>query len=244
MKKSLTIALATSLYASAVHASVVPDRTRIIFDGQQKSMILTVKNGSKGRVYLAQSWMEDVNGNKKNLPLVVTQPLLRVESGSQTHFTLTQLPAAAKLPQDRESLFFYNVRGIPPKTEQQNSLQIAVQTSIKTFYRPAALMKQIEKEGRNWHQKLQLQQQGERITAKNPTPFYIVISNAQDNAGRKVEKTFASKTIAPFSSEVLPGRAASYGSAPQLEFINDFGGKGKINFRCQSGSCNAITQPG
>ncbi|WP_223346554.1 fimbria/pilus periplasmic chaperone, partial [Escherichia coli] len=42
---------------------------------------------------------------------------------------------------DRESLFYYNVREIPPKSGKANTLQIALQTRIKLFWRPKALEK-------------------------------------------------------------------------------------------------------
>ncbi|MGT9169473.1 fimbria/pilus periplasmic chaperone, partial [Escherichia coli] len=41
----------------------------------------------------------------------------------------------------RESLFYYNVREIPPKSGKANTLQIALQTRIKLFWRPKALEK-------------------------------------------------------------------------------------------------------
>ncbi len=51
------------------------------------------------------------------------------------------LPDIHTLPSDRESLFYYNVREIPPKTGKANTLQIALQTRIKLFWRPKALEK-------------------------------------------------------------------------------------------------------
>lgn len=52
--------------------------------------------------------------------------------------------ATAKLPTDRESLFYYNLRETPPVPEGSEGhaiLQVAVQSRIKLFWRPAALRK-------------------------------------------------------------------------------------------------------
>ncbi|WP_227550703.1 fimbria/pilus periplasmic chaperone, partial [Klebsiella quasipneumoniae] len=40
------------------------------------------------------------------------------------------MPDINKLPADRESLFYFNVREIPPKSNKANTLQIALQTRI------------------------------------------------------------------------------------------------------------------
>lgn len=46
------------------------------------------------------------------------------------------------LPADRESLFWMNVKAIPSLDEKlanENTLQIAIQSRIKLFYRPSGL---------------------------------------------------------------------------------------------------------
>ena len=46
------------------------------------------------------------------------------------------------LPQDRESVYWVNVKAIPSQNEEnegKNVLQIAVRTSHQAFYRPAGL---------------------------------------------------------------------------------------------------------
>ena len=45
----------------------------------------------------------------------------------------------SRLPADRESLFYYNMREIPPKAEQKNVMQIAMQSRLKLFWRPKAI---------------------------------------------------------------------------------------------------------
>ena len=49
---------------SVAHATVSPDRTRIIFNASAKSVSVKLTNQSKTDPYLAQSWIEDKTGKK------------------------------------------------------------------------------------------------------------------------------------------------------------------------------------
>ena len=117
-------------------AAIALDRTRVIFDGGQQSVSLSVSNQNKQLPYLAQGWLEDEQGNKIQSPLTVLPPVQRIEPGKPSQVKIQALPAAKQLPQDRETLYYFNLREIPPKSNKPNSLQIALQTRIKLFYRP------------------------------------------------------------------------------------------------------------
>ncbi|SSN06714.1 fimbrial protein StfD [Klebsiella pneumoniae] len=59
------LAVAAVLLASAQsHAAIALDRTRVIFNGAEKSVSLNVSNLNKELPYLAQGWIEDQNGEK------------------------------------------------------------------------------------------------------------------------------------------------------------------------------------
>lgn len=62
------------------------------------------------------------------------------------------------LPQDRESLFYFNLREIPPKSSKPNTLQLALQTRIKLFYRPAPLA--VNPNDKPWQEKVTLTREG------------------------------------------------------------------------------------
>ncbi|ELH8610907.1 fimbria/pilus periplasmic chaperone [Enterobacter asburiae] len=61
---------ALALVAQQVNAAIALDRTRVIYSGNQKSMSVTVTNQNKSLPYLAQSWIEDSNGNKTETPFM------------------------------------------------------------------------------------------------------------------------------------------------------------------------------
>lgn len=58
------------------------------------------------------------------------------------------------LAQDKESLYYFNLREIPPKTDKANTLQIALQTRIKLFYRPAGLV--VTQNAKPWQESITL----------------------------------------------------------------------------------------
>lgn len=77
---------------------------------------------------------------------------------------------------DRETLFFYNMREIPPAPDKSSDhaiLQVAIQSRIKLFWRPVALRK---KAGEKVELQLQVSQQGNQLTLKNPTAYYLTIA--------------------------------------------------------------------
>lgn len=62
-------------------AAIALDRTRVIYNGAEKTISLNIKNENTELPYLAQGWIEDINGNKIESPLTVLPPVQRVEPG-------------------------------------------------------------------------------------------------------------------------------------------------------------------
>ena len=127
MKLKTSLAVTTALLTGVLGvqqavAAISLDRTRVIFNGDQKSISLSISNQNKELPYLAQGWIEDATGNKVTSPLMVLPPLQRVEPGAKSQVKIQASPEVASLPQDRESLFYFNLREIPPKSSKPNTL--------------------------------------------------------------------------------------------------------------------------
>lgn len=67
--KLLSISTILSITFTA-QAALSLDRTRIIFNGDQKSITLNVSNNSNLLPYLAQAWMDNIEGKKVQTPLL------------------------------------------------------------------------------------------------------------------------------------------------------------------------------
>lgn len=111
------------------------------------------------------------------------------------------------LPQDRESLFWFNVLEIPPKSkakegESLNQLQLAFRTRIKLFFRPDGL-----KGTRRCGCKPEMvaEKEGNTLSlfAQNDSAYNVSISNVKLKVGGK-EYTVDSKSVLPFSGVSMP----------------------------------------
>lgn len=229
-----------TLSLQQAQAAIALDRTRVVFDGSQNSVSLSINNQSKQLPYLAQGWIEDEQGNKIQTPLTVLPPLQRLEPGKPSQMKIQALPAVKSLAQDKESIYYFNLREIPPKTDKPNSLQIALQTRIKLFYRPASIA--INPQAAPPQEQLTLSQQGGRYMVNNPTPYYITLVDVSNKKGVLGLKDFEPLMVPPKASLPLKVAVASVGNSPVLTYVNDYGGRPQLSFSCNINTCSVIPE--
>lgn len=213
--KSLIACMMVASGVSAANAGVVIGGTRVIFDGNKKEASINVNNPDP-TPYLIQSWIETQNGGAEKAPFIITPPLYRLDKGQKN---VERVIMAGSLPQDKESLYWLNIKAIPAASRAENSLQIAIKTKIKLIYRPASLKGAAPEELAD---KLTWAREGNQLRVTNPTN-YVMNFNEITVAGRKLEDV----------SYVLPGSVARFNlpagvSSGALIFtvINDYGGPG------------------
>ncbi|ALB66177.1 fimbrial biogenesis chaperone [Cronobacter dublinensis] len=214
MRKYLLIS--TLLFAaSAAQAGVVIGGTRLIYPGDKKEAALTITNGDDNN-YLVQSWVETENGSKA--PFMITPPLFRLDA-KQTN-TLRVVKLSGTLAQDRESLFWLNVKSIPSTSRQTqaNTLQIAVKTRIKLLYRPATLTGTPEETT----DKLVWRKQADTLSVRNPTPFYMNFQSITVG-GKNIDRA---AYVAPGETARFHLPAGSGASSVDWKLINDYGATG------------------
>ncbi len=120
----------------------------------------------------------------------------------------------SRLPQDRESLFWFNLLDIPPEPKNgktDNYLQLAIRSRIKLFYRPAgvAAEKIAAEKALSWA----LAPTGNGLRVSNASACYITIDSITLN-GQK----HAAGMVAPFSSlEIAPKRGRAAHAASQIQ---------------------------
>jgi len=242
MKKTVfaaALALTGIMATQQAFAAIALDRTRVVYNGEEKSISLNISNENKNLPYLAQAWIEDAQGNKVTSPLTVLPPVQRVEPGAKSQVKVQASAAAATLPQDKETLFYFNLREIPPRSNKPNTLQIALQTRIKLFYRPAAIAldKTQAAEG-DWVEKVTLTRQGDKLVVNNPTPYFLtIVEGAPSVKGNPV--AFEPVMVSPKGSATIGAAAAAFGNSPVLTYVNDYGGRPKIQFSCGGTTCTA-----
>ncbi|WP_449556085.1 fimbria/pilus periplasmic chaperone [Huaxiibacter chinensis] len=218
------------------NAAVALDRTRVVVEGGTVATTLNIRNESTKLPYLAQGWIENEAGEKIQSPLMVVPPLQRMEPDSRGQMKVQPLPAAASLPQDRESLFYFNLREVPPKSGEANTLQLALQTRVKLFYRPKGL--EIDSNVPAPQLKMTLKKNGDQYVAVNPTPYYITLSAAGRDVKHNVAE-FEPVMVAPKSEAPLKLGVGQVGTKPVLTYINDYGGRPQLSFSCSGQLCTA-----
>jgi P pilus assembly chaperone PapD len=212
--------VATLVSAAAAQAGVVVGGTRLIFEGAKKESSLSVNNPDKVP-YLIQTWVETTGGGAEKAPFMVTPPLFRLDGGQEN--VLRVIRAGGNLPEDKESLYWMNIKSIPSaqKDANQNTLQIAVKTRIKLIYRPQGL-KGVPEEVTD---KLTWQRSGNSLQVTNPTAFYMNFQEVKV-AGQEVKD----------ATYVAPGATASFtlpagvsGGSVSWKLISDYGGIGQAH---------------
>ncbi|AIV31413.1 fimbrial assembly protein PapD [Enterobacter cloacae] len=193
-------------------------------------MSVRLINQSKTDPYLAQSWIEDKEGKKTREFISPVPPLLRIEPEEQAQVRLMAQQNLSRLPADRESLFYYNMREIPPKAEQKNVMQIAMQSRLKLFWRPKAIEL---KEGQFVPlDKVVISRASGTLQFKNSSPYYITVGYIGLN-GKTLLPGAESVMIEPFgqASQSLAKLPAEF----QVGYISDYGGLEMFKV-----SCNAV----
>lgn len=224
------------------NAAVGLDRTRVIFDGGKEATSVNITNNNTQLPYLAQGWIEDEAGKKITSPLIVLPPVQRLEPGKQSQLKVQALPAAKSLPQDRETVYYFNLREIPPRSDKPNTLQIALQTRIKLFYRPQAIAPSQQDLSNPWQEKLTLTLEGERYQVNNPTPYYVTLVDARTTKDSKTVAGFEPLMIPPKGSLTLGPTAKALGTTPHLAYVNDYGGRPLMAFTCAGNTCKVNAQ--
>lgn len=216
-----------SLGSFTVNAGVRPESTREIVELKPKEHQVDVVNGSSSP-YMVQVWTETLQGERKNVPVVITPPIFRIDSNSKGGVKV--LPVVNALPKDRESVYLLVFQEIPQKSDSdKNALRIAVRTKIKIIIRPEGLKqldisKQFEKI--TW----QLVERGGELLlkARNPTPFNFAITSFEyHKSGELNGLSDAFVNISPYSDyeQVISRDKLEKGALTfNYAYINDFGG--------------------
>ncbi|XXD11642.1 molecular chaperone [Klebsiella sp. R445] len=237
---SVTCGLLLAAAVDSAWAGVALDRTRLIINDNDRSVSANLLNTSSTTPFLAQSWVEDASGAKVTSPLMVLPPLQRINGGQKGIARVTKTSGIAALPQDRESLFYLNVREIPPKPDKPNVLQLAMQSRIKLFYRPSAIVP--PEPGAVWQNQVVFHKKGRQWSVENPTPYFVTVIGLSrkpeaEGSGRLTD--FPGMMVAPKSSMDFKVTDASISQFTMM-YVNDFGGHPELKYRCTGDTCRAL----
>ncbi|EPF0313448.1 fimbrial biogenesis chaperone [Enterobacter chuandaensis] len=217
MRISLKVLLCIPLIASTLcHATGVQiGRTRIIYDAAKKEVALPLQNKDNELPWLIQSWTDTGDGKTRG-PFIVTPPLFRLDPQKEQSLRITW--NGTSLPEDKESLFYMNVRTVPATAadeENKNVLRLIYKTRLKMFWRPVGLSGTASETCK----KLRFVRHDEQLTAINEGAFYSVFDSLSLGS-TKVEKA---DMVGPKSSVAIPLPDTAQGTRVTWRCITDYG---------------------
>ncbi|CAD5107942.1 fimbrial biogenesis chaperone [Zestomonas carbonaria] len=211
-----------------VQAAVLIDGTRVIYSAKEREV--TVKMTNKGNdPVLMQVWVDrgdpTVAPQNADAPFLVTPPIFRLDPkmGQSVRLVFT----GEKLPQDRESLFWFNALEVPPMPQDAdiNFMQIAVRSRLKLFYRPTGLPGDMASAIRQVAWRVVPSADGHVLRGENSSAYHLSFSSLVLEQGGKRYDT-GGGMISPHSSAEFPlagfaGQAAD--RQVRFRWMSDYG---------------------
>lgn len=162
------------LCSSAFAGGIMLGATRVVYPADAAQSTFSVSNKSDASTYLIQSWVENANDAKRG-DFIVTPPLYTSAPGNEN--VLRIVSSGAAHPQDKESLYYLNIKAIPSvdkkalEKHEGRSLIVATQMQVKLFVRPAGLTPSRALAA----DKLEFTRKGANLNIHNPTPYYLTL---------------------------------------------------------------------
>ncbi|MBF4557647.1 molecular chaperone [Pseudomonas sp. p50] len=206
-------------------AALTINGTRVVYDSDKRSVALRVNNPGDS-TFAAQTWVNTAADDTSTaVPFIVTPPLFRINPGKQQQVQINGLPN--DLPNDRESLFYFNLQEIPQATAgHENVLNIALRTRIKLFYRPSELKDNPIARLKDLQWSIQTLDGKAQLVVNNPTPFHVSFARLEVKGSSQYQRFQSASMVDPLSTQTYALENIKPGSGLQVEFsaINDYGG--------------------
>lgn len=217
LKKTAILGVFTMLWAGFSYAQFYVGATRVIHQVGGKSQSITVANKSDQIVYLVQSWISDYANDKNNKKFIVTLPLFRLNESTENIIRIVHTSALAKLPQDRESVFWLNIKAMPgDKTPAENKLTVVFKNQLKLFFRPMGMVGSAD----GAYKQIGFSRQGNQLVVANTTAYHVTFTAIKAGGANVLKEPVM---IAPKDQLNLPLSSANVRSI-SWQTINDYGG--------------------
>ncbi|WP_028865167.1 fimbrial biogenesis chaperone [Psychromonas aquimarina] len=211
-----TLFIISGLWSVISLAAVAPTSTRYFIKSSQEHINIKVKNGAD-ETYMAQAWIEDLEGNKVVDSLSVLPSVFKIKS--QGEVLLRLFNKNKPVQDDREHMFYIVVQDIPPKNTKGeiNAIKIAYRSKIPLYYQPEVIGEQSRSV---FAEKLIWSMKDNHLEVRNTSPFYFTIVSLDD------EKLSGMNIIPPLTSFQFDAIT----SLPNtFRYVNDFGAFVSVN---------------
>lgn len=230
----LIILLISCLLPAMAFSSVTMIGNRIIYPSDNTSVNVEFRN--KDIIpYAVQTWLDDGDTESTpatgKAPFIASPALFRISANSGQVLRIA-FNGARHLPQDRESIFYFNFLQIPPINagdegdQKKNKMLIMLKNRVKVFYRPTAIASGSKSLFENISVTPFKANGGTTINIENNSPFYASLINVKIKQENQVYKQKADM-IAPFSkgSVVFKKLQDLKNATVIVDYLNDQGAR-------------------
>lgn len=218
------------LLSNGVQAGVIVESSRVVFSAADRERSLMLSNGNDYPV-VVQTWIDHgaPNGTPEtadDIPVMPLPGVFRLEPGEKKNLRL--IATQIKQPQDRESLYWFNIYEIPPTDAHLSpgvsALKVAVRLQLKMFYRPVNLKPEADSLAGKMQFSVVRTPDAEVLKVVNPTPYYVTFSAAQVNASSGSFPVVIGM-LPPFGSKTIEMSSSVTGQSKSITYalINDDG---------------------
>jgi len=167
------------------HAGLVLQGSRIIYDEARGEATVKLEYVGDGPILL-QIWMDTGKSSaapgEDEVPFILTPAVARLEPGGGQ--TVRILRIGDGLPQDRESVFYFNTLEVPPSptgliADGEAFMQFSIRGRFKFFYRPKGLPSASGKAIESLRFALDEPDAEGRFQVRvyNPSPYHVTFSS-------------------------------------------------------------------
>ena len=207
------------------YSAVVMTGTRVIYNESNKEKTIQFTNVGDKPFVVDISISDEQNAKieqNKNEKFMAIPPIFKIEPQAGQIIKLIKM--TDNLPQDIESVFYFNFSQIPGTTEEQssqNQLTLLFNSQVKIFYRPKSIESQTFS-----LEKLIISKEKNKIKIENQSPFHIVIKEANLISDSSKTVLIKSTMIPPKSTQFWGNNLNNKNYIDEkieLDVINDYG---------------------
>jgi len=242
MRYRLLTVLLLLACAMPVNAGLVITGKRVIYDERTGETSVLIRKTVGHDPSLVQVWLDDGNieadPQTLNLPFLLTPAVARLEYGRGQSVRIMR--TGGGLPEDRESVFGFNVLEIPATqqlSEMDNPLVFSSRLRIKFFYRPRGLRGDPEQAHQALRFSLESGQDGQlQLRVRNPSPYHVTfdtlgLRGGADTVLAEMGRMQFERMVGPMGELAIPlepvavtSRQALSGARVHYGIVNDYGG--------------------
>jgi|AKYZ01.1.fsa_nt_gi P pilus assembly protein, chaperone PapD len=226
MKKIAALILFFSAFYSHAEGGITIGTTRVIYNEGKKQESVKIYNRNKDAQYLVQSWVTLTDKDSEAIKAFITTPPIFALKSNSTGTVRVMALKTESLPNDRESVFYLNIKTIPAIQKKQDEeeklsgrLIITTRSILKLFYRPKSIS---DPDHKKMYEKVTGAIENGKSYINNNTPYYITATKFSIN-GKEIDQV---KFIKPFSKEEI---YKSPLNKIDFKIVNDFGGTTEKN---------------